>query len=129
MKQFAKYQEAHLWRLSSPPRFPSPSEHTMVCRLRTGHSRLRSHMKKIGIEESALFPCELEAQTTSHVLQSCPLHKEERESTWSTESSTGNKLNGTAIDLRLTVRFIKYDRPYRTLKKKIAVPCYSLVKL
>ena len=93
----------------------------MVYRLRTGHSRLRSHMKKTGIEESALYPCVLDAQTTSHVLQSCPLHKEERESTWATESSTGNKLHGTAIDLRLTLLFIKYDRPYRTLKKKIAV--------
>ena len=70
--------------------------------LRTGHCRLRSHMKKIGIEKLALCPCELEAQTTAHVLQSCPLHK----STWPTESSLGNKLHGTATDLRLTVRFI-----------------------
>jgi len=41
-----------------------------------------------------------------HVLQSCPLHKRERESTWPTERSLGNKLHGTATDLRLTVRFI-----------------------
>ena len=58
--------------------------------LRTGHCRLRSHMKKIGIEKSALCPCGLEAQTTVHVLQSSPLHKRERESTWPTESSLGN---------------------------------------
>ena len=31
--------------------------------LRTGHCRLRSHMKKIGIKKSALCPCGLEAQT------------------------------------------------------------------
>jgi len=56
--------------------------------------------------KSALCPCWLEVQNTAHVLQSCPLHKRERESTWPTESSLGNKLHGTATDLRLTVRFI-----------------------
>jgi len=62
--------------------------------------------KTIEIEKSALCPCGLEAHTTSHVLQSCPLHKRERDSTWPTESSLGNKLHGTATDVRLTVRFI-----------------------
>jgi len=47
----------------------------------TSHFTLRSHMKKVGIEESALFPCGQEAQTTAHVLQTCSLHKEERETT------------------------------------------------
>jgi len=65
----------------------------MIFRPRTGHCRLRSHMKKIGIEKSALCPCELEAQITVHVMQSYPLHKRERESTWPTESSLGNKLH------------------------------------
>ena len=41
-------------------------------------NRLHSNMKKIDIEKSALCPCGLEAQTTAHVLQSCPLHKRER---------------------------------------------------
>ena len=67
-------------------------------------NRLHSNMKKIGIEKSALCPCGLEAQTTAHVLQSCPLHK--GESTWPTESSLGNRLLGTATYLRLTVWFI-----------------------
>ena len=48
-------------------------------------------MKKIGIEKSALWPCRLEAQTTAQVLQSCPLHKRERESTRPTESSLGKR--------------------------------------
>ena len=62
--------------------------------------------------ESALCPCGLEAKITSHVLQSCPLHKRERESTWPTDGSLGNKLHGTATNLRLTVRFIdsKYNK-------------------
>ena len=87
-------------------RLLSRNDQTMIFLLRTGHCRLRSHMKKIGIERSAFCPCGLEAQTTAHVLQSCPLHKRERESTWPTESSLGNKLHETATDLRLTVRFI-----------------------
>ena len=87
-------------------RLLSRHEQTMIFRLRTGHCRLRSHMKKIGIEQSALCPCGLEAQTAAQVLQSWPLHKRERESTWPTESSLGNKLHGTATDIRLTVRFI-----------------------
>ena len=87
-------------------RLLSRHKQIIIFRLRTGHCRLRSHMKKIGIEKSALCPCGLEAQTTAHVMQSCPLHKRERESTWPTESSLGNKLYGTATDLRLTVWFI-----------------------
>ena len=82
----------------------SRHEQTMIFRPRTGHCRLRSHMKKIVIDKSGLCSCGLKAQTTAHVLQSCPLHK--RESTWPTESSLGNKLHGTATVLRLTVRLI-----------------------
>jgi len=67
-------------------------------------------MNKIGIEKSALCPCGLEAQTTAHVQQSWPFYKRERESTWPTESSLGNKLHGTATDLRLTVRCIALTR-------------------
>ena len=80
---------------------------TMIFRLRTSHCRLRIHMKKSGIEESDICPCELlESHTTIHAMHSWSLHKEERESTWPTESSLGNKLHGTATDLRLTMRFI-----------------------
>jgi len=57
-------------------------------------------MKNIGIAESALCPCGQEVQTTVHVMQSCPLHKEERESIWPT--GTPNMTS-----------------PYRTLKKKV----------
>ena len=64
-------------------RLLSRHKQTMIFRLRTGHCRLRSHMKKIGIAKSALCPCGLEAQTTAHVMQSCPLHK--RESTLPTD--------------------------------------------
>ena len=48
-------------------RLLSHHKQTMIFRLRTGHWRLHSHMKKIGIEKSALCPCGLEVQTTAHV--------------------------------------------------------------
>jgi len=39
-------------------RLLSRHEQTMIFRLITGHCRLRSHMKKIGIEESAFAPAD-----------------------------------------------------------------------
>ena len=75
-------------------RLLSRQQHTMIFRLRTGHCRLRSHMKKIDIEESAPCPCDQEAQTTAHVLQSClswPLHKE-RKTTLPTERNSMEQL-------------------------------------
>ena len=56
-----------------------------------------------------------EAQTTAHVLQSCTLHKEERVSTWPTESSLGDKLHGTATDLHLTRLHIWEDHMRKLL--------------
>ena len=103
-KRLADFKHRH-WGYSPQQdtlRLLSRHEQKMIFRLRTGHCRLYSHMKKIGIEMSAICPWRLEAQTTAHVLQSCPLHKREREITWPTESSLVNKLHGTAIDLRLT---------------------------
>ena len=79
--------------------------------------------RAIDHENSALCPCGLEAQTTAHALQSCPLHKRERESTWPTESSLRNKLHGTATDLRRGGAVHRPDGTtnislHRTLKKK-----------
>jgi len=46
-------------------RLLSRHKQTMIFRLRTGHCRLLSHMKKIGIEKSALCPCRLETKPKS----------------------------------------------------------------
>ena len=62
-------------------RLLSRHEQTMIFRLRTGPADWKHK---------------------PHVLQSCPLHKRERESTLPTEGSLGNKLHGTATDLHLT---------------------------
>ena len=46
-------------------RLLSRHKQTMIFRLRTGHCRLLSHMKKIGIEKSAVCPCRLETKPKS----------------------------------------------------------------
>ena len=77
--------------------------------------------KTIEIEKSALCPCGLEAHTTSHVLQSCPLHKRERESTWPTESSLGIKLHGTITDLRLILNLCILIPSWQSTRQPLSI--------
>ena len=49
------------------------AEQTIIFRLRTGHCRLRSHLRKMGAAESAACDCGEGDQTPEHVLQACPL--------------------------------------------------------
>ena len=49
-------------------------QRTIVFRLRTGHCRLDSHLKTIGVKTSAQCPCGEADQTPEHYLQSCSLH-------------------------------------------------------
>ena len=54
----------------------SRKQQVVLVRLRTGHSRLNSHMhSKLNLAPSPTCPCGQEEQTTEHVLQRCPLHK------------------------------------------------------
>jgi len=55
-------------------------------------------MENIGIEESVLCPCILQAQTTAHDLHSCPLHKEK----YLVNREFPKTFNGTITNLRLT---------------------------
>ena len=46
----------------------------LIC-LRTGHNRLNAHMKKkIKLVPSSMCICNIEDQTTEHILQRCPNH-------------------------------------------------------
>ena len=86
-------------------RLLSRHEQTMIFRLRTDHD-IPAKNRPLLTTQPHEKDWHGRIQTTAHVLQSWPLHKKEREITWPTESSIGNKLHGTATDLRLTVRFI-----------------------
>ena len=82
------------------------SEQTTIFRLRTGHCGLKSHLKRIGVANSAQCDCRTADQTVHHVLQDCPLLDAQRAQTWSQEVSTTTKLWGTAEDLRCTIQLL-----------------------
>ena len=83
--------------------------------------------KRLALKSQPFAIADLKAHTTArpcpavmsspqlqagHVLQSCPLHEEERVSTWATERSLGEKLHVTATDLcgSSSGRDFKYDK-------------------
>ena len=80
-------------------------QQTIIFRLRTGHCRLNSHLKRIGVKTSAQCPCGEADQTPEHYLQSCSLHQQARQQIWSTCVSLKTKLWGSAEDLLLTSRY------------------------
>ena len=80
-------------------------QQTIIFRLRTGHCRLNSHLKRIGVKTSAQCPCGEADQTPEHCLQSCSLHQQARQQIWPTCVSLKTKLWGSAEDLFLTSRY------------------------
>ena len=53
-------------------------QQTIIFRLRTGHCRLNSYLKRIGVKTSAQCPCGEDDQTPDNYLQSCPLYHQAR---------------------------------------------------
>ena len=80
-------------------------QQTIIFRLRTGHCRLNSHLKRIGVKTSAQGPRGEANQTPEHYLQSCSLHQQTRQQIWPTCESLKTKLWGSAEDLFLTSRY------------------------
>ncbi|KAK7108730.1 hypothetical protein V1264_016409 [Littorina saxatilis] len=82
-------------------------EQTIVFRLRTGHCGPNSHLKRIGIRQSALCHCGEADQTPDHFLQTCQLHCSERKHVWPTGTSLHTKpLWGSTQDLEMTAHFV-----------------------
>ena len=80
-------------------------QQTIIFHLRTGHCRLNSHLKRIGVKTSAQCPCGEADQTPEHYLQSCSLHQQARQQIWPTFVSLKTKLWGSAEDLFLTSKY------------------------
>ena len=59
-------------------------QQTIIFHLRTGHCRLNSHLKRIGVKTSAQCPCGEADQIPEHYLQSCSLHQQARQQIWPT---------------------------------------------
>ena len=86
----------------------SRAQQVILIRLRTGHNRLNAHMsRKLKLALTSTCPCGTEDQTTEHVLQTCPLHREVRQQVWPTATSLRTKLYGNRQDLMDTTTFIQ----------------------
>ena len=59
---------------------------------RPGHCGLKGHLKKIGIQPSALCDCGKDDQTLNHFLQLCPLYNRERQHIWPVSTTLDAKL-------------------------------------
>ena len=79
-------------------------QQTIIFRLRIGHCRQNSQLKRIGIKTSAQCPCGEADQTPEH-LQSCSLHQQARQQVWPTCVSLKTKLWGSTEDLFLTSKY------------------------
>ena len=89
----------------------SRKQQVILVRLRTGHSRLNSHMhRKLKLAPSPTCPCGREEQTTEHVLQRCPLYKATREDVWPVSTSLTTQLYGCKQELEKTTSFISRGR-------------------
>ena len=80
----------------------------ILIRLRTGNNRLNAHMnKKMKLVPSTMCICNIEGQTTEHILQRCPNHTNIRNQLWPDNTVLQQKLYGTLEELKRTVSFIQ----------------------
>ena len=77
----------------------------IIYRMRTGHCRLRKHLKKLGQRPTAECQCGGGEQTPEHLLQTCPL-MEHRNEFWPNGSTLSTKLWGASKELVKTAEFI-----------------------
>jgi hypothetical protein len=85
----------------------STKEATTIFCLRTGHCRLRAHLKWMNQMESARCACQEADQTPEHVLLDCPLWMTQRYLAWPEGATLAKQLWGSADDLKRTVNFIE----------------------
>ena len=80
----------------------------ILIRLCTEHNRLNSHMnKKMKLVPSSICICNIEDQTTDHMLQRCPNHTDIRNQQWPDNTTLQKTLYGTLEELKRTVSFIQ----------------------
>ena len=97
------------WRIQpklgrTPSASTTPTDHH--CSPQTGHCRLNSYLKKIGVKTLAQCPCGEADQTLENSLQSCSLYHQARRQIRPTCVSPKSKLWGSAEDLFLTSKYV-----------------------
>ena len=75
-----------------------------IFRLRTGHCRLKKHLKRVGLSSTAVCECGLGEQTPEHILEDCPLA--DRTEAWPQDTTYHQKLWGTEAELLCTTAFL-----------------------
>ena len=80
-------------------------QQTIIFRFRTGHCRLNSDLKRIGVKTSTQYPCGEADQTPEHYLQSCSLHQQARQQILLTCVPIKARLWGSAEDLFLASKY------------------------
>ena len=86
----------------------SRKEQVTIFRLRTGHNKLKAHLfNMLNIGNTAMCDCSMEEETTNHILQDCPLYREERCKFWPQATPAHDKLFGDVAQLEATVQFVQ----------------------
>jgi hypothetical protein len=88
----------------------SRKEATTIFCLRSGHCRLRAHLKWMNQLESARCACQEADQTPEHVLLDCPLWRTQRDLAWPNGATLVKQLWGSADmadELKRTVKLIE----------------------
>ncbi|GFS15501.1 COG4 transport domain-containing protein [Elysia marginata] len=85
----------------------SRAEQVTICRLRTGHNRLKHHLfSRFRIGDGPNCPCGANRQDAQHVPQDCPLLDDARLKYWPEPREMNQKLCGSALQLGITAEFI-----------------------
>ncbi|PVD18237.1 hypothetical protein C0Q70_21784 [Pomacea canaliculata] len=108
-KQHNKWLQQHpRFNRNDPYYLLTRAEQVIIFRLRTGHNRLNHHLyTKLRIGQTDQCPCQTGSQTTTHLLQECPMYKDLRHRIWTDETPVLRKLHGNLEDLRLTASFVQ----------------------
>ena len=85
----------------------SREDQVIIFRLRTGHNKLHSHLKRLNLCPSDICLCGLLPMTAEHVLQDCVQFNDIRRTFWPHDSPFNRKIFGDLSDLQTTADFIK----------------------
>ena len=85
----------------------SREDQVIIFRLRTGHNRLHSHLKRLNLCPSDACLCGHAPMTAEHILQDCHNYDDIRKVHWPQGAPLDRKILGDLHDLRTTADFIK----------------------
>ena len=85
----------------------SREDQVIIFRLRTGHNKLHSHLRRLNLCPTDICSCGLAPMTTQHVLQDCILFNDIRRTFWPQDSPFDRKIFGDLCDLQTTADFVK----------------------